>query len=400
MRQFQVCGTVKEDSMGSSIERVETFALEHELPDGGYGASKIRPAARTATLVKVTTTEGVVGWGESFGPPRLLTAYLRDLADLVIGQPVELREGTWLRALTTGYHLTTGGPRVAAMSGLDIAMWDAAARTYGVSLSALLGGRVRDSVQAYASTAYFTSRDGLDSLRESIQSAVSEGYTAAKIKIGAGVTSDVSRVAAARELLGPDRLLMVDYNGNATVDTVLSSLARIREFDLYWVEEPLPPDDALGWAMVRDAGVPLAAGEALYTRFGFRDYIAQKRIDIVQPNLSVCGGITEAKVITQMATAFNLRVSPHVWGTGVLMAATLQLIATLPDTPFGERNGYPVILEFDQGENPYREGVLTQPITAIGGDVEISQAPGIGVDVNEDFVRGNALAAHSIDVRR
>ena len=384
----------------TTIQRIEVFPLEHKLKDGGFGASKVRVPARTATLVKVTTSDGVVGWGESFGPPRLVAAHLEDLARAVIGQPLELREGTWLSRLSTGYHLTTGGLHVAAISGLDIAMWDAAARTYGVPVSALLGGRVRDDVTAYASTGYYHEKGDSGPLRSYIEEAVAEGFTAAKIKIGSGVHDDIERTGIARDIMGPDGLLMVDYNANSTVDTVLASLREVENFTPYWVEEPLPPTESHGWALLRNhTSLALAAGEALYTRFGFRDYIAEKRIDIVQPNLSVCGGFTEAKVIAQMATAWNLRVAPHVWGTGVLIAATLQLLSTLPASPFGERNAYPPMLEYDRGENPFREGVLKEPILARNGNVRIPTGAGLGVEIDEDAVRMWALPTYVLDIR-
>ena len=383
----------------STIERIEIFPLEHKLKDGGFGTSKVRVAARTATLVRVTTSDGIIGWGESFGPPRVVAAHLEDLGRAVIGQPLELREGAWLSRLNAGYHLTKGGLHVAAISGLDTAMWDAAARTYGVAVSALLGGRIRDEVTAYASTGYYHESDDIGILRDYIEEAVDEGFTAAKIKVGSGVRDDIERTAITRDLLGPDGLVMVDYNANETVDTVLASVREVKDFSPYWIEEPLPPDETHGWAMLRNnTDLPLAAGEALYTRFGFRDYIAEKRIDIVQPNLSVCGGFTEAKVIAQMATAWNLRVAPHVWGTGVLMAATLQLLSTLPASPFGERNAYPPLLEYDRGENPFREGVLKEPILAQSGQVTIPTGNGLGVEINEDAVRMWALPTHTLDI--
>lgn len=258
---------------------------------------------------------------------------------------------------------------------------------------------MRESVAAYASTGYYHSAGDAGPLREYVASAVDEGFTAAKIKIGSGVRDDLLRTSITRELLGPEGLVMVDYNANCTVDTVLASLRAITDLDLYWVEEPLPPDDASGWALLRQTGVALAAGEALYTRYGFRDPISQRRIDIAQPNLSVCGGFTEAKAVTQLASAFNVRVAPHVWGTGVLLAATLQLLAVLPAAPFGERNPYPPLLEFDRGENPLRDGVLMEPIRADAGTVDIPAGAGTGVRVDERALAQWTIDSHSIDVR-
>lgn len=146
-------------------------------------------------------------------------------------------------------------------------------------------------------------------------------------------------------------------------------------------------------------GIPLAVGEALYTRFGFRD-LAERRIDIAQPNLSTCGGFTEATAIAAIGTANNVRLMPHVWGTGVLLAATLQFIATLPDAPFGERNRYPAMLELDRGESPLRQGVLEMPITATAGKVAIPTTPGTGVTVAEDDLRRWTIAGLGLDIRR
>ena len=386
------------NTLRPTVSRIQSFPLEYVLPDGGHGASKSRPSARTATLVKLTTSDGVVGWGESFGPPRLVAEFIRTAAQSIIGRPLDLREGHWLDQLTRSYHLTAAGAQVLAFSGIDQAMWDAQARTYGVPVSALLGGAMRDSVTAYASTGFFHAGGDAGPLRDYMQSAVDEGFTAAKIKIGSGLTADVERVDIARELLGDDGLLMVDYNTNATADVAIRSLAAIAPFGIYWAEEPVLPDDTTGWPLLRASGVPLAAGEALYTRRGFRDPISKRLIDIAQPNLSVCGGFTEAKAIATLASAFDIRVAPHVWGTGVLLGATLQFLSALPATPFGEHNPYPPLLEFDRGENPLRDGVLLEPITAADGVVAISDGPGIGVTVDEPALAQWLVASHAFEV--
>jgi D-galactarolactone cycloisomerase len=386
--------------MRPCVARVESFPLEAPLPDGGYGASTVRLPARIATLVKITTSDGAVGWGESFGPPRVLASLLAELTGQLIGQPVDVREPFLLQNLQLGYHRTSGGLHVAALSGVDIALWDAYARTLGVPVSRLLGGQLRDRIPAYASTGYVTATRDPGEFRDQIARAVAEGFTGAKIKVGTGLAEDVARTEITRELLGPDGLLMVDYNANATVDTVRRSLARLRELDLYWVEEPLPPHDAAGWALLRDLGVPVAAGEALYTRYGFRDVIAGHRVDIVQPDLTKCGGFTEAKLISQMAAAWNLRVSPHCWGTGVAQAATLQLLAALPVVPFGQTGAEPALLEFDRGHNPLREGVLVTPLSFADSSVDVPQGPGLGIEVDEDAVRGHELADYHLDSTR
>ncbi|MFK4267427.1 mandelate racemase/muconate lactonizing enzyme family protein [Streptomyces milbemycinicus] len=381
------------------VTEVETFPLEAHLPDGGYGASKVRLPVRVATLVKVTTSDGAVGWGESFGPPRLIAPFLADQAQALVGQPADIREDRILDRLSLGYHLTAGGPHVAAASGIDIALWDAQARSFGVPVAHLLGGRLHDRVDAYASSGYVTATRDPGEFRDTMASHAAEGFTAVKIKIGLTPDEDRQRTAAARAAMGDDGLVIVDYNANCTVATARRSLARIRDLDPYWVEEPLPPEDSAGWRELRDVHLPLSGGEALYTRYGFRDPIAEHRFDIVQPDLAKCGGFTEAQAIRQLAAAFNLRLSPHCWGTGVAQAATLQLLSATPRAPFGMAGGEPLIFEFDRGENPLREGVLAAPLTPVNGTVAVPDGPGIGVTVDEEWVRAHRLEDHSILVR-
>jgi D-galactarolactone cycloisomerase len=382
-----------------TVARVETFPMEHLLPDGGYGASKVIMPARVGTAVKITTSDGVVGWGESFGPPRHVAPFLHTFAEQLVGTPVDAKEEFLLKALEYNYVLGIGGTHVAALSGLDIALWDAQARSYGVPVSHLLGGAVRDTVPAYASTGYVTRTRDPGEFREQLQAATDEGFTAAKIKIGSSPGEDRARTKIARDVLGTAGTLMVDYNGSGSPDTVRRSLASILDLDPYWVEEPLPPQHHAGWDTVRTCGVPIAAGEALATRFAFRDPIAERRYDIVQPDITKCGGFTEARAIVASAIAWNVRISPHCWGTGIAEAAVLQLLASLPDHPYGHTGGTPQYLEFDRGPNPLREAVLTKPIRAENSTVAIPAGPGLGVEIAEDVIRGISLQKYAVDVK-
>ena len=223
------------------VDRVETFPLEAVLPDGGYGASKVLLPARVCTIVKITTSDGVVGWGESFGPPRLTAPHLDAYARALVGRAVDARESFLLDALSAGYQFTSGGLHVAALTGLDIARWDAQARAFDVPIGQLLGGVIRDCVPAYASTGYMTESRDLGLFRDQIQRAADEGFTAAKVKIGSGLDEDRERTRITREVLGDKGVVMVDYNANATVDVVTKSLARVVDLDLHWVVEALPP---------------------------------------------------------------------------------------------------------------------------------------------------------------
>ncbi|MEB3370130.1 mandelate racemase/muconate lactonizing enzyme family protein [Saccharopolyspora mangrovi] len=380
----------------ATVTEIETFPLEFVLPDGGYGASKVINAARVATIVKVTTSDGVAGWGESFGPPRLTAPFLAEQAGDLLGRPADIREDHILDRVSVGYHLSGSGLHIAAASGIDIALWDAQARTFGVPVAQLLGGRLRDRVDAYASSGYVTATRDLGEFRERMAAHADEGFTAAKIKIGISPAEDRARTAITRELMGDDGLVIVDYNSNNTRASLQRSLARIRDLDPHWVEEPLPPDDAEGWRSLRDLGLPLSGGEALYTRFGFRDPIAEQRFDIVQPDVAKCGGFTEAQAIRQLAATWNLQLSPHCWGTGVAQAATLQLLSAVPRAPFGMAGGTPLLFEFDRGFNPLRERTLATPIKPENGTVAIPDGPGLGVTIDENWLRANRLEQHSV----
>lgn len=381
------------------VTEVETFPLESVLDDGGYGSARARVGARVATLVRVTTSDGVSGWGEAFGPPREVAPLLAELASSVVGTHVDVRETRTLDMVAQGYHHHAWGLPVAAASGIDIALWDAWARTFGVPVSHLLGGALRTTVHAYASSGYVTRDQDPGRFRDTMAEHAAEGFDAVKIKLGIDPRADRARTEAAREAMGSDGTVIVDYNGNATAATLVRSVTGIRDLDPYWVEEPVGPDDVAGWRAVRDIGVPLSGGEALYTRYGFRDPIAERRFDIVQPDLAKCGGFSEGQVVRQLASAWNLQFSPHCWGTGVAQAATLQLLAATPAAPFGMAGEPPLQFEFDCGHNPLREGVLTDPIQARGGVVAVPDGPGLGVTVDEEWVRHHALTGHGVRTR-
>ncbi|MGH7105106.1 MAG: mandelate racemase/muconate lactonizing enzyme family protein, partial [Acetobacteraceae bacterium] len=329
--------------MSSTVERVEWLPFEYRLGRRSYGCDRVRAGARAGTLVRLTTSDGAVGWGECFGPPRIITAYLEELAPRVVGRPVDRRESLVLDELQSHYLFTSGGLHVAALSGVEMALWDALGRGLGVSVADLLGGRLTDCVQAYASTGYVTADCDRGEFREQLEVAAAEGFTDMKIKIGLGVKEDRHRAEVTRDVIGPTGRLMVDFNGNHPVDVAYDRLARLRDLDLYWAEEPIQPEDTAGWAHLRRLGIPLAGGEALYTRFGFRDVIAEHRLDIVQPDVTTCGGFTESKVVAQMAVAWNVRVAPHCWGSALSQAATLQLIASLPRSPSGPFGAEPIM---------------------------------------------------------
>lgn len=373
-------------SRPTDVVRLDVFPVLHELARGErYGSARGRAPARAATIVRVETAEGAVGWGEGFGPPQVVAAAVRELAPEVLHRPVHRIVPLVHETLQTGYHRGHSGLHICALSAVEMALWDAWGRTLGTPVGTLLGGRSRDTLTAYASTGYVLDHeDGDERYAEMLDEAVASGFPAVKVKLGLGRERDRRRAELARERLGPDRALMVDFNGNYTADVALDVLRVLHDLDITWVEEPVPPEDLAGLARVRAAGIPIAAGEAVYTRYGFRPLIAGQLADIVQPDLAKCGGFAEARAVVDLALTWNLRVSPHVWGGAVAQAASLQLLSAIPEAPHTSIAPHPLWLEFDRGANRLREELLTTPFTPVDGTVAIPDGPGLGVEVDED----------------
>src|SRR5699024_2763099 len=213
-----------------------------------------------------------------------------------------------------------------------------------------------------------------------IEEAMSKNFTAIKIKIGRNLENDIHRVRTVRKLL-PDVKIMVDMNGNYTADIAIRAINQLQEYDVYWFEEPLPPQDLLGYEKIKYAcpEATIAVGEAEYTRYGFRGLIQNQLIDIVQPDLAKCGGITEAKAIVHMAQANNIRVSPHVWGGMVGQAAAIHFMMAIPFYPHSLEEPEPLYLEYDLGKNELREDIgETSVFRNHQGLIEVKDAPGYG----------------------
>jgi D-galactarolactone cycloisomerase len=187
---------------------------------------------------------------------------------------------------------------------------------------------------------------------------------------------------AVRRAIGDGTRVMVDANHAYDATAAIRLGRHIEPLDIAWFEEPVPPEDIAGYREVKAAlTIPIAGGEAEFTRWGFRPLLVERAVDILQPDTCAAGGISECKKIADMASAFGIRVNPHVWGTGVALAASLQLIAALPYNPPGLHAIEP-FLEFDRSEHPIRMAVLAEPIEQRGGWVEIPRGPGLGIEID------------------
>jgi D-galactarolactone cycloisomerase len=246
-----------------------------------------------------------------------------------------------------------------------------------------MGGPLRREIVAYA-TGLYRLRDGNpdDYLVEEAKGYAAEGFSAMKLKVGYGIEEDERLTRAICKAIGPKHRLMIDANHAYDSVAAIRLARRIEELDIGWFEEPVPPEDIDGYVRVRQAqSIPVAGGECEFTRFGFRELLTRGAVDIVQPDTCAAGGLSECKKIADMAHAFGVRYNPHVWGTGIAIAASLHLLSVLPDNPLS-LNPIQPMLEFDRTEHPIRMAVLTQPIEHKGGKVAVPQGPGLGIEVD------------------
>jgi D-galactarolactone cycloisomerase len=365
------------------ITGVRTHILESALSEP-FAYSRAWYDTRTAMVVEIETDDGLVGWGECYGPARITAAVVQTIAPWLIGQDPLRTEFLWQMIYARLRDHGQKGAVIEGLSGIDIALWDIKGKHFGVPMHRLLGGPLRSEVQAYATGLYRRkSGDPLRYLAEEAGGYVAEGFKAVKLKVGFGMEEDAAVTRAVREAIGPDVALMVDANHAYDAVAAIRLGRMIEPLDIGWFEEPVPPEDVAGYREVKAAlSIPIAGGECEFTRFGFRDLLASRAIDIIQPDTCAAGGLSECKKIADMAEAFGVRYNPHVWGTGIAIAASLQLLAVLPShTPHSLAPVEPM-LEFDRTEHPIRQSLLLQPIEHVKGVVRVPDGPGLGIEVD------------------
>lgn len=370
-----------------AIRDVRLIGLRHAFdPARAYGMARGLTSSRQTGIVVVELASGVQGLGEAWGPPAMTRAALEMVRDYFLGREVFAHEHAVDLILSRHYHFGIQNPLMALISGIDVAARDAAARALDVPLHALIGGARVDRVPVYASSGYITLA-GDEGFADQMAEVARHGHRAVKIKIGRSPASDAFRVRTAREALGEGVALMVDANGNYTVDLALDSMRRIAQHDIAWYEEPLPPLDFRGYAELRArAPMPIATGEALYTAHDFHRLTEARGADILQPDLSLCGGLGQGRRVADLARLHHLRLSPHVWGSAVGLAAACHYVAALGVYPHAGNEPAPTLVEYDLGENPLRDAILTRPLTATGGEIALPEGPGLGIELDEAAV--------------
>lgn len=344
---------------------------------------------RGSCIVEIETADGVVGWGECYGPSQVARAYIESqYGPRIIGRDAFDVEVIWEDLYNRIKDYGSKGMAISALSGIDIALWDIIGKVCGKPIHKLIGGAYRTEVQSYATGLYFIDMDRLiEEAVEEAQEYVAQGFTAIKMKIGLGSPKlDIERVRAVREAIGGDVRLMVDANHCFTVPAAIKLGRELEKLDVEWFEEPISPEDLDGYVEVtRALDMAVAGGENEFTRWGFRDIVTRKAMDIVQPDVCAAGGISECRKIATLAAAHGVECVPHAWGSAIGLAATLHFLAALPDQPPSFRP-MPPLLEFEQCENPFRDLLTVDPIVQVRGVVQIPTAPGLGIEVKRDVL--------------
>jgi L-alanine-DL-glutamate epimerase-like enolase superfamily enzyme len=382
------------------ITAVELHVLKSEgLYNNPEGAEE--PLGPTYMgLVKISTDAGICGYSDMETCASVAKACVDaprwsqeegmecfdGLATLLIGEnPLEV-ERLWYRMYRGSIYYGRRGVAIQAISAIDIALWDICGKAYGQPISVLLGGRWRDSVRAYASTLF---RPTPEAMREAVKRYTGEGFTA--IKFGWGIFGrdacmDVKLVEAARQPLGDKLDLLFDTGWfiERTAKEAIRVVRSIERFRPFLVEELLHPEDYDGYRKVADSvDIPIACGEQEATEWGFQQLIERGGVDVLQPDLTRCGGFTVARKIVHMAERANRLVIPHSWSSDLLTAASLHLAA------FQRRAEF---VEFSTSQGPLSRSLVKSPLRMFGGYLKVPDGPGLGVEVNDAVIEQYRVA--------
>jgi L-alanine-DL-glutamate epimerase-like enolase superfamily enzyme len=343
--------------------------------------------ARMTVLVELQTADGLVGVGESWvnhphwAPVERQATLVEGIAPLVVGEDPGAIAALHAKvsAALSGPVRQWGGqaPLMQALSGVDIALWDLLGKRLGVGVSALVGGRGRDRVPAYASGL------GPEDVAATAAHWVSEGWTALKLRVGFDPAVDRENLVAARRALGGDGRLFADANQGWTPPQARAMSPALADAGVAWIEEPIAGGDPADLhAFAVETGLMVALGENLTGSGAFLPYLSSPGRFLLQPDLTKTGGFTHAWTVGQLAQSAGAPVAPHFYGGAIGWAATVQLAAACPAV---------TVLEYDVRPNPLRDALLTEPLTVTGGTVEVPAGPGLGVTLDDDRVENCTL---------
>src|SRR5438874_55491 len=377
------CADFRYPRLTMKITDIRITGLSGGTVDGGW-PDGMKPEEDLNTILEVLTDEGLSGVGSVFTSKALTSAAVKLLRPILIGERADepARVTEKLRQWT--FWQGRGGAVEHAISGIDIALWDLMGQICKQPVARLLGGYYRDRIKPYGSLLF----DEPGPLREKLQQAAARGFKA--LKLGwrpfgrRDRKTDETLIRTARETVGPDIELMVDAGGSEQFwphgyKWALQTAKMLAAYDVVWFEEALPPDDLEGFIELRrHAPLPITTGEVLTRRQSFKPYLERHAVDIIQPDCTKCGGLTEAWRIAWMAYEHNILYVPHGWNTAIGLAADLHLTAAVPVARY---------VEF-LTPTPYIDELITVPFKPDkDGYLTIPQKPGLGIELNKDAMK-------------
>jgi D-galactarolactone cycloisomerase len=351
------------------IDRVEVRTLRFEYAPGqGFRYAGGVCTARVTSLILVHTDTGRVGVGSAYSHPGLVyLVAVQQLEPLLRGEDPTEVEALWDRMYGVTRWYGRKGAAMSALGGLDTAFWDLRGQALGKPVWELLGGS-RDTCPAYASGLLW---QPAEALAAEAARHLADGYRRMKLRLARSEEYDTAAVRAVRRAIGPDRDLMVDASMRYHLPLARRMGRFLREQRVFWYEEPFTPEDLDSYAALRGTvGVPLAAGENEFGAQGFRELIRAGAVDIVQPDASRCGGISEVQRVVCMAADAGLQVATHSWSDAVAIVANAHVIAAA---------GNGLTVEVDRTGNPFVEELLVEPLRVVDGHLRLGRAPGLGI---------------------
>ncbi len=358
------------------IDHIDVINLRHQYPDGGgFRGAGGQCNARVTSLVLVYTDGPHIGIGSAYSHPGLVHLIVKQqLEPMLVGRDATEIEDIWdlMYGLTRWYGRK--GAAVSALGGVDTALWDLRGKAAAKPLYALWGG-TRASCPAYASGLLW---GNVDELAIEAEQHVTNGFRRMKMRLGHSEAYDVEAVTKVRAAIGPDNDLLVDASMRYDLDIARRMGKFLAEHNAFWFEEPFAPEQVELYAELRDTvDVPVAAGENEFGVQGFDELIRCGAVDIVQPDASRCGGISELRRIAGRAEKAGLKVAPHSWSDAVALVANAHVVASID-------NGLTV--EMDRNGNPFIDDLLHEPLRVADGELQLSQAPGLGIELDHGVI--------------
>jgi len=371
------------------ISKITTYVVKQDL-DGGesFAYSQYWYNSRTILLLKMETDSGITGWGEAFGPAAVNKTIIDNVyKPLVLGRDPFDYEVIWEELYNKLRDHGQKGVTVESISAIDIALWDIMGKSVNLPVYKLLVGAFRERIMPYATGLY--RRKCSDIVSELVNEAytyVETGFRAVKLKVGFGIEEDIAVIKEIRRAVGDKILLMVDANHAYNSNTAIKLARKMEEYDIFWFEEPVPPEDIQGYLEVKaKSRIPIAGGEAEFTRYGFHHLLKERAVDIVQPDCCVTGGITEFRKIGVLASIHNIQCYPHIWGSAIALQTGIHCAFSLPHFP---PSLFPceMLLELDRTPNVFREKLSGNKLEICNGYVSVPQDAGLGLDIDEELI--------------